>query len=53
MTMAPYFSARSQTPCKLAMMPSIEKTPSVAIILKRLPSALFSSSSSACMSLLA
>ncbi|MNY46844.1 hypothetical protein D3C86_1820640 [compost metagenome] len=53
MTMAPYVSARSHTPPRLAMMPSIENTPSVAISLKRLPSAFFSSSSSAAMSLLA
>jgi hypothetical protein len=53
MTIAPYFSARSQTPPRLAMMPSMENTPSVAISLKRLPSALFNSSSSAAMSLLA
>ena len=31
-TRASYLSARSQMPGRLAMMPSIEKTPSVAII---------------------
>ena len=34
-TMASYFSARSQMPVSLAMMPSIENTPSVAISRKR------------------
>ena len=38
-TIASYFSARSQTPFRLAMMPSMENTPSVAISRKRQSSA--------------
>ena len=37
MTIAPYFSARSQIASSRAMSPSIENTPSVAIMRRRLP----------------
>ena len=41
-TSASYLSARSQMPARLAIVPSIEKTPSVAISRKRAPLAAFS-----------
>lgn len=40
MTRASYLSARSQISGSLAMSPSIEKTPSVAMTLKRAPCSL-------------
>ena len=50
-TRASYLSARSQMPGRLAMMPSIEKTPSVAIIRNRASAASCSFASRSAMSL--
>ncbi len=44
MTMASYLSARSQILSSWATVPSIEKTPSVAIMMRLAPAALASSS---------
>ena len=49
-TIAPYFSASSQMRSSFARYPSIEKTPSVAIIRSRFPCVSTSAFSSAAMS---
>ena len=49
-TIASYFSARSQIAARSAMSPSIENTPSVAISRRRAPDASFSCVSSSSMS---